>query len=78
MYFTRADQTTGTITGIFKTTRESLDQPFAATNTPVAAITGIVEAPAFNGDETALYYHRKIDESDPDDVYKIYRVTRQL
>ena len=51
---------------------------FAATNSLIAAITGIVEAPAFNGDETALYYHRKTNESDPDDVYKIYRVTRQL
>ena len=78
MYFTRADQNTATIIGIFKTTRESLSEPFEASDTPVAAISGIVEAPSFNIDETELYYHRKVNESDPNDVYKIYRVTREL
>ncbi len=73
MYFTRADISLGGILGIYKATRESIDEPFQAVDIPVAAITGVVEAPAFNGDETALYYHREVDG-----VFKIFRVTRTL
>lgn len=76
MYFTRADPSGPGILGIYKTTRESVDQPFAAVDTTVAAITGVVEAPSFNADETALYYHRK--ESEGVGVYEVYRVTRSL
>ncbi len=73
MYFTRADLSTATILGIFKTTRASVDEAFAATGATVSAITGIVEAPSFNGDETALYYHREVGG-----VFEIFRVTRAL
>jgi hypothetical protein len=76
MYFTRADPSGPGIVGIFKTTRDSVDQPFAPVDTTVEAITGVVEAPSFNNDETALYYHRK--ESENVGVYEIYRVTRSL
>lgn len=76
LYFTRADPVAGAILGIYRSVRTHVNEPFPAAETPVAAITGVVEAPAFNDDETALYYHRKDHPSAG--VFRAYRVTRRF
>ena len=76
MYFTRADQIVGEITGIYRASRTSVDDAFVAESELVPAISGVVEAPSFNHDFSALYYHRR--DAPGVGVYRIYRVTRAL
>lgn len=69
LFFTRWNPKNGRI-GIYRAARPRTTLPFAPPRR-VAAITGLVEAPALSPDERSLYYHKEENGR-----FVIYRVTR--
>jgi hypothetical protein len=70
LFFTRADSTPGQPPAILRSHRGSAQAPFDPPQ-PVAAITGLAEAPALSPDGRALYYH-KLEGA----KFVIYRIAR--
>jgi len=71
MFFTRL-MLSDLTTEIYRSTRNSIGEPFANTQ-KVAAISGFVEGTTFSPDERSLYFHRLNQTSGR---FELYRVTR--
>lgn len=70
LFFTRAGSDPGQPPAILRSSRGSVDAPFGPPQ-PVAAVTGLAEAPALSPDGRALYYH-KLEGA----KFVIYRIAR--
>lgn len=70
LFFTRADPAAGVAPRIYRAERASAAAPFGDPQLVVAA-DGFVEAPAFDADGSALYFHRQLGQH-----FAIWRMAR--
>jgi Tol biopolymer transport system component len=75
LFLTRVDRNPRQPPAIFRTTRKTLQEPFAVAKR-IAAIEGFVEGPTLSPDERSLYFHKKDGHKKDGDRFAIYRVTR--